>query len=63
VADEAGIFIDNACRSGTCASCRVKLLSGHVRMAVEDALTEQDKSEGYILACQAKVRGDVHVDA
>ena len=28
VADEVGVFIDNACRSGTCASCRVKLLSG-----------------------------------
>ena len=63
VADAAGIVIDNACRSGTCASCRVKLLAGHVSMAVEDALTEQDKAEGYILACQAKVRGDVHVDA
>jgi len=63
VADEAGVFIDNACRSGTCGSCRVKLVSGSVRMAVEDALTEQDKAEGYILTCQAKIRGDVKVDA
>ena len=63
VADELGVFIDNACRSGTCASCRVKLLSGHVSMAVDDALTEQDKAEGYILACQAKIHGDVCVDA
>jgi hypothetical protein len=39
------------------------LLSGSVRMAVEDALTEQDKAEGYILACQAKIRGDVKVEA
>jgi ferredoxin-NADP reductase len=58
-ADEAGVFIDNACRSGTCGSCRVKLLSGSVRMAVEDSLTEGDKAEGYILACQAQARGDV----
>ena len=63
MADEVGVFIDNACRSGTCASCRVKLLSGKVSMAVEDALTEQDKAEGYILACQAKIHGDVRVDA
>jgi ferredoxin-NADP reductase/ferredoxin len=62
-ADEGGVFIDNACRSGTCASCRVKLISGSVTMAVEDALTGQDKVEGYILACQAKIRGDVKVDA
>jgi ferredoxin-NADP reductase len=63
VADEVGVFIDCACRSGTCASCRVKLLSGKVNIAVEDALTEQDKAEGYILACQAKIQGDVAVDA
>ena len=63
VADDLGVFIDNACRSGTCGSCRVKLLSGNVRMAVQDALTEEDKADGYILTCQAKVRGVVKVDA
>jgi glycine betaine catabolism B len=62
-ADEAGVFIDNACLSGTCGSCRVRLISGNVSMDVEDALTEQDKAEGYILTCQAKIRGDVKVDA
>jgi ferredoxin len=62
-ADTAGVSIDNACRSGTCASCRVKLVSGQVTMADEDALTDQDRAEGYILACQAKVQGDIEVDA
>jgi ferredoxin-NADP reductase/Fe-S-cluster-containing hydrogenase component 2 len=63
VADEAGVSIDSACRSGTCGSCRVKLLSGDVTMGVQDALTGEDKAEGYILACQARARGDVKVDA
>jgi ferredoxin-NADP reductase/Fe-S-cluster-containing hydrogenase component 2 len=63
VADQAGIFIDNACRSGTCGSCRIKLLSGDVSMDVQDALTESEKRDGFILACQAKVRGEVTVDA
>lgn len=62
-ADTAGVSIDNACRSGTCASCRVKRVSGQVTMAVEDALTDQDRAEGYILACQAKIQGDIEVDA
>jgi len=31
--------------------------------AVQDALTDQDKAEGYILACQAKIHGEVVVDA
>ena len=61
-ADAVGVFIDNACRSGTCGSCRAKLLSGNVSMAVQDSLTEQDKTVGYILTCQAKIRGDVIVD-
>jgi hypothetical protein len=30
---------------------------------VEDALTGQDRAEGYILACQATIRGAVEVDA
>lgn len=62
-ADESGILIDNACRSGTCGSCRVKLTSGAVHMSVDDALTDDDRKEGYILACQAEVSGDVVVDA
>jgi ferredoxin-NADP reductase len=63
VADDAGVYIDNACRSGTCASCRVKLVSGKVNMPVEDALTTQDKADGYILACQAKLLGDIAIEA
>jgi ferredoxin-NADP reductase len=63
VAEQAGVLIDNACRSGTCASCRIRLISGNVSMEVEDALTSEDKSEGYILACQAKIRSDIEVDA
>ena len=62
-ADEAGVFVDNACRSGTCGACRVKLASGNVQMPVQDALTEEDKTDGYILACQAEIEGDVVVDA
>jgi ferredoxin len=62
-ADQAGVFIDNACRSGTCGSCRVKLAKGAVHMAVEDALSGEDKTDGYILACQAEFTGDVVIDA
>jgi ferredoxin-NADP reductase/Fe-S-cluster-containing hydrogenase component 2 len=62
-AEGAGVFIDNACRSGTCGSCRIRLLAGNVSMDVQDALTAEDKATGYILACQAHVRGDVKVDA
>ncbi|MFO0842305.1 MAG: FAD-binding oxidoreductase [Gemmataceae bacterium] len=63
VADEVGVEIDNSCRVGTCGTCRVKLLSGQVTMAVEDGLQPGDKEKGIILACQAKSTGDVTVEA
>jgi ferredoxin len=62
-ADEAGVFIDNACRSGTCGACRIKLLSGKVHMPIKDSLTEEEKARGYILACQAQAEGDVVVES
>lgn len=63
VADEIDVEIDNSCRVGTCGTCRVKLLSGNVTMAVEDGLEPGDKEQGIILACQAKATGNVVVDA
>jgi hypothetical protein len=32
-------------------------------MQVEDALTNEDEVDGYILACQAEISRDVTVDA
>jgi ferredoxin-NADP reductase len=62
-ADAVGVEIDNSCRVGTCGTCRVKLLSGAVTMAVEDGLEPGDKEKNIILACQAKSTGDVAVEA
>ncbi|GMU24995.1 MAG: hypothetical protein AMXMBFR13_50660 [Phycisphaerae bacterium] len=63
VADEIGVEIDNSCRAGTCGTCRVKLLSGKVTMAVEDGREPGDKEQGIVLACQAKSTGNVTVEA
>jgi ferredoxin-NADP reductase len=63
VADEIGVEIDNSCRVGTCGTCRVKLLSGQVTMAVEDGLEPGDKEKNIILACQGKSTGNVAVEA
>ncbi len=63
VADEIGVEIDNSCREGTCGTCKVKLLAGEVSMEVDDGLEPEDKEQNIILACQAKSRKDVSVDA
>ena len=63
LSEELGIGIQSSCRVGTCGLCKVKMTSGEVTMAVEDALDEADKKDGVILACQAKPKGDVTVEA
>jgi len=61
--EDIGVNIEYSCRVGTCGICKTKLNSGKVTMAVEDALTEEDKGQNIILACQAKATEDVSVEA
>lgn len=61
--EDVGVNIDYSCRVGTCGICKTKLLSGKVTMDVEEALTDEDKANNIILACQAKATEDVAVDA
>lgn len=63
LSEELGIGIEFSCRIGTCGVCKVKMTSGEVTMAVEDSLTPEDKTNGIILACQAKPQGDIAVEA
>ncbi|GAA2384337.1 phenylacetate-CoA oxygenase/reductase subunit PaaK [Streptomyces glaucosporus] len=52
-----------ACKGGVCGTCRVKLLSGEVRMDRNFALEPEEVSSGYVLACQSRpVTGTVEVD-
>ena len=62
-AEAVGVKIENDCRAGTCGTCKVRLLSGAVTMAVEDALSAEEKAGGVILACQAKSTAACAVDA
>ena len=63
VAEANGVPIDYSCRVGTCGICKTKLLAGQVTMEVQDALTEEDKASGVILACQARSLTNIAVDA
>ncbi|MEQ8486736.1 MAG: 2Fe-2S iron-sulfur cluster-binding protein [Pseudomonadales bacterium] len=61
--EDVGVNIDYSCRVGVCGVCKVKLLAGTVSMEVEDGLTDEDRRDHLVLACQAKSSGDVSVDA
>lgn len=63
VADACGVHIDASCRVGICGACKVKLVKGRVTMAVDEALTDTDRANDVVLACQAVPQTDVEVKA
>lgn len=63
LSEDLGIGIQFSCRVGTCGVCKVKMTAGEVDQEVEDALDDDDKADGIILACQAKPTTEVTVEA
>ncbi len=63
LSEELGIGIENSCRVGTCGLCKVRMTAGEVDQEVQDALDDDDKANGIILACQAKPKNAVTVEA
>jgi ferredoxin-NADP reductase len=42
-----------SCESGSCATCMAKLLEGTVAMRVNNALTDDEVADGWVLTCQS----------
>jgi CDP-4-dehydro-6-deoxyglucose reductase len=56
----ANIHIPHDCKSGTCATCRFRLLDGAVSYREDPmALLPEERDEGYALACQARPESDI----
>lgn len=64
VADAAyrqGINIPLDCRDGACGTCKCKAESGRYDLGdnyIEDALSEDEVAEGYVLTCQMRAESD-----
>ncbi len=54
----AGLPAPFACKAGVCATCRAKVVSGHVEMAARYGLTDEEVEDGYVLTCQSVPAGD-----
>ena len=62
-AERVDVDIDNSCRTGMCGVCAVKVLSGGVKMEIDDGLDPDDRAAGKVLACQATCEADVVIEA
>ena len=67
IADAAGADITFGCRSGSCGTCRVRILSG-LQHCPAMAAEERDFLQGlgapgdHRLACQLRVEGDLELE-
>jgi ferredoxin-NADP reductase len=57
-----GVLIPSGCRQGICGTCVTKLLSGNVEMDNEEALTDELRSQGFILPCVSRPLTDLTLD-
>ncbi|OTA20558.1 3-ketosteroid-9-alpha-hydroxylase reductase subunit [Xenorhabdus beddingii] len=53
-----GADLPYACKGGVCATCKCRLKSGEVDMAVNYSLEPDQLAAGYILSCQSWPKGD-----
>jgi ring-1,2-phenylacetyl-CoA epoxidase subunit PaaE len=55
-AARAGLDLPFSCRAGVCSTCRTKVVRGEVVMDQNYALEDWELEQGYVLACQSKVK-------
>jgi glycine betaine catabolism B len=60
-AEAASVEIPSSCRAGVCGTCRTRLVSGDVECDA-DAMTAEDREQGYVYACVAWAKGNCVVD-
>ncbi len=58
-AARAGLELPFSCRAGVCSTCRTKVVRGEVAMEQNYALEDWELEDGYVLACQSKVKTPV----
>ena len=56
-----GYTVENACRSGECSLCRVKILQGKVFNPPEAMLRKSDKDFAWVHACVAFPTTDIEI--
>ena len=60
VAEDAGVELPFSCAMGGCGTCRLKV-DGDVVMDEPNALTNEERRDGYVLTCVSRACGPVRV--
>lgn len=60
--NQAGIAVPYSCRAGSCHACLVRCVAGEPLDAQPDALDAGKREQGWRLACQCRVVGDLTVE-
>lgn len=58
-AEAAGVPMESSCRSGTCGSCKMRKISGEVKVDESAALSQEDIEPGHVLTCISSPVSDV----
>ena len=58
-----GVWIDSSCQQGVCGSCKVRLTQGTVDMDDFGGLSDDERAEGFVLACCSRPRGVTSIEA
>ena len=61
LAEQCGVAIPSACRTGDCGECKVRKVSGDAPMANTDGLAPHEVEDGMVLSCVSFVNGRVVV--
>lgn len=57
----AGLNVPYSCRAGSCHACMVRCVAGEPLDGNPAALTESQRQQGWRLACQCRVAGDLEI--
>jgi ferredoxin len=60
-ADAAGIALESLCRAGICGTCRTRVTEGDME-CISDALSDEERGSGMVLACVATANSNCTID-
>lgn len=58
----AGLPIPYSCRAGSCQACMLRCTQGELLDEKPDALSAQQRAQGWRLACQCRISGDLALE-